>query len=191
MGTHLSAAAPGRRPNALQAGATPEPQPDARIVMDAIRSIVQLLRLSSRACEKLVGLSGAQLFVLQQLKQGPAASIAELARRTLTHQSSVSVVVTRLAERGLVSRRTSQQDARRTEIALTAAGRALVRRAPRTAQAQLLEAVDRLEPVDRRLLARGLATLARDAGASVEAPPLFFEDKLEDKLEDKPPPEGT
>jgi hypothetical protein len=43
---------------------------DIRIVLDSIRRIVQALRVSSRAAEKTVGLSGAQLFLLQQLGEG-------------------------------------------------------------------------------------------------------------------------
>ncbi|AUX40407.1 MarR family transcriptional regulator [Sorangium cellulosum] len=143
--------------------------------MDAIRAIVQRLRVSSRTCERQLGLSSAQLFVLQRLDQAPAASVADLARRTLTHQSSVSVVVTRLSERGLVSRRPSPDDARRTEIALTPAGRALLRRAPRTVQAELVAAVDHMPPAERRTLARSLSALARAIGADVDAPPLLFE----------------
>ncbi|MGK3989786.1 MarR family winged helix-turn-helix transcriptional regulator [Sorangium sp. So ce136] len=173
MGAHAS---PPARARSRKTAARQAPGgPDAQRVMDAIRSIVQRLRVSSRACERQLGLSSAQLFVLQQLDQAAAASIAELAQRTLTHQSSVSVVVTRLSERGLVARRASAEDARRTEISLTPAGRALLRRAPRTAQADLIAAVDRLPADERRGLAQSLTTLARALGAGDEAPPLFFE----------------
>src|ERR671938_1731164 len=68
--------------------------------LDAIRRLVRGLRLAARASEREAGLSAAQLFVLQQLAESPAESINELAARTLTHQSSVSVVVRRLVERG-------------------------------------------------------------------------------------------
>src|SRR5437763_1011424 len=64
---------------------------DVRSIMDAIRRIVRVLRVSSRACEKQVGLSGAQLFVLHKLEEAPALSLNQLADRTRTHQSSVSV----------------------------------------------------------------------------------------------------
>src|SRR5215831_20040400 len=115
-----------------------------RTVMDALRRIVRALRLSARAAEGRLGISGAQLFVLHQLADGDASSIDELAARTLTHQSSVSVVVSRLAERGLVIRRTARDDARRTEIALSAAGRAMLRRAPESLQEHLLRALTRM-----------------------------------------------
>ena len=57
--------------------------------LDGIRRILRDLRVSSRAAEQELGLSGAQLFVLQQLAQAPAESLNELANRTRTHQSSV------------------------------------------------------------------------------------------------------
>src|SRR4051794_22052590 len=94
---------------------------DVRAVLDSIRRIVRELRLSSRAAEKHVGLSGAQLFVLQKLAEGGCAlSLNELADRTLTHQSSVSVVVQKLAERRLIKTFRSSQDGRRVELSLTA-----------------------------------------------------------------------
>src|SRR5690348_6142489 len=99
-------------------GATEE----TRRVLDSIRRIVQVLRVSSRVAEKQFGLSSAQLFVLHTLAQAEAASLNELAARTATHQSSVSVVVHRLVDQGLVKRNASRSDARRIELALTAAG---------------------------------------------------------------------
>ena len=72
--------------------------------MNAIRSIVRALRVSSRMIESKMGMSGAQLFVLQQLAEKPAHSLNELAERTATHQSSVSVVVRRLVDHGYVAR---------------------------------------------------------------------------------------
>src|SRR5262249_57939376 len=100
------------------------------MVLDSLRRIVRSFRVSARAVEGRLGISAAQLFVLHQLAESDASSIDELAARTLTHQSSVSVVVSRLAERGLVIRRTARDDARRTEIALSAAGRAVAARPP-------------------------------------------------------------
>src|SRR5262249_57297587 len=72
--------------------------------MNAIRSIVRAQRINTRAVELKMGSSLAQLFVLQQLAERSADSLNELAERTATHQSSVSVVVRRLVERGLVAR---------------------------------------------------------------------------------------
>src|ERR1700688_4078890 len=97
--------------------------PRTREVLDAIRRMVQALRESSRLAESRVGLSGAQLFVLRTAADSPGLSLNELAARTRTHQSSVSVVVTRLAQKGLVQKRTADGDARRVEVRLSPSGR--------------------------------------------------------------------
>src|SRR5678815_2642677 len=108
-----------------------------------MRRIVRAIRLSSHTAEETLGISGAQLFVLQQLAVHPGASVGELADRTLTHQSSVSVVVSRL-----VRRRTSTTDRRRIELSLTTAGRALLSRAPELAQSRLIAALGRVSDGD-------------------------------------------
>jgi DNA-binding MarR family transcriptional regulator len=147
--------------------------------MNAIRRIVRALRISSRAVERELGLSGAQLFVLQKLKQSSALSVKELAERTLTHQSSVSVVVSRLVERGLADRRLSPADGRQVELTLTPEGRALLGKAPRTAQERLVEAISGLPAAQRALLGQLLSEVVSRAGLSSEPPALFFESEGE------------
>jgi DNA-binding MarR family transcriptional regulator len=154
----------------------PEGDPATRVALDCIRRIVQVLRTSSRAAEQDVGLSGAQLFVLQRLAAELSLSVNELAARTLTHQSSVSVVVQRLVARGLVARTVSPEDARRAELSLTPRGRALLRRAPSAAQDRLIAALQRLPSVERRDLARALRRLLQAMGEAEPNPPMFFED---------------
>jgi len=174
MGSHTKS----RRWPEAPPGAQPrEELEDTRAVMDSIRRIVRMLRVSARASERVVGISGAQLFVLQQLADAGPCSIGELSERTLTHQSSVSVVVSRLIERGLVTRRASEADGRRAEVALAPDGRALLRRAPPMAQAHLIAGLRRLDASERGALARGLAALVREIGADAQAPTLFFEDE--------------
>src|SRR5205823_10479120 len=126
----------------------------ARRVMDSIRRIVQVLRVGARAAERDAGVSGAQLFVLERLAASDRPlSVNELAERTLTHQSSVSVVVRKLERRGLIERVVASEDARRVELSLTAAARKLLRKAPRATQDQILVALDEMSAADRRTLA--------------------------------------
>jgi DNA-binding MarR family transcriptional regulator len=128
-------------------------------VVDSLRSIVQSLRISGRFAEQQAGISSAQLYILEELAERPAQSINELAERTFTHQSSVSMVVSRLAENRLVSRTSAPGDARRLSISLTPAGRALLRKAPDTAQARLVEGLRSLDKAELRGLADYLSTL--------------------------------
>jgi MarR family transcriptional regulator, lower aerobic nicotinate degradation pathway regulator len=147
-----------------------------RIVLDNLRLLVRSLRVSARGAEKTVGVSGAQLFVLQTLNDARVASVGELASRTHTDQSSVSVVVDRLARRGLVSRTESKTDGRRLEIRLTTRGRSLLRRSPESTQTRLISAIDELPRGMRDQLGAALGKLARAMGISGE-PHLFFEDE--------------
>ena len=146
-------------------------------VLDSIRRIVRLLREESRASEESVGLSGAQLFVLQKLSEARAQSVNELATRTATDQSSVSVVLARLTERGLVARRVDPKDRRRVRLSLTARGRALLRRSPAPAQNELVEAIEALRPAERANLADLLGRVVARMGEVPAA--LFFESDVE------------
>jgi len=146
-------------------------------VLDSIRRIVRLLREGSRASEERVGLSAAQLFVLQKLDPERPLSLNELAERTLTHQSSVSVVVSRLVERGLVQRRPAASDARRLELLPTRRGLSLLERAPAAAQDRVITAVRALAPRQQRALAEALEGLVQALGVDERAAPMLFVDE--------------
>lgn len=144
--------------------------------MNAISSIVRALRVSSRMIESKMGISGAQLFVLQQLAERPAHSLNELADRTATHQSSVSVVVRRLVDHGYVSRTTADADRRRVELSLTDKGRHLLEHAPTTVPVKLLRGARALSVTERKALAEHLQAWVRASGIEDTAPPLLGED---------------
>jgi len=148
---------------------------ETRTVLDGVRRIVRTLHESSRAAEKTLGLSGAQLFVLQTLADAPGLSLNALAERTHTHQSSVSTVVSRLVERGLVLRAPSADDGRRLELRVSAEGRRLVGRAPDAAQARLIHAIEQLAPEKRRVLARALLELTQKMDVDRHAAVMFFD----------------
>ena len=149
----------------------------SREALDSLRRIVQTLRESSRRAEQQLGISGAQLFVLEQLADTPAQSLNELAAGTFTHQSSVSTVVSRLVERGLVTRAPSAEDGRRMEIAISDRGRGVLQKAPRTAQTSMQEALRRMDPAQVRALADGLQALVREGGFAEQPVPMFFEEE--------------
>ncbi len=146
--------------------------------MNAVRSIVRAQRINTRAIELKMGISLAQLFVLQQLAERPAESLNELAERTATHQSSVSVVVRRLVERGLVSRTASSADKRRIEIDVTPSGRSLLADAPSTIQSQLIAGLRTMSHDDQEQLADLLERWLRAAKIDFATPPMLgeFED---------------
>jgi DNA-binding MarR family transcriptional regulator len=150
---------------------------DSFTVVDALRRLVRELRESARLAQGRAEITGAQLYVLRVLVAQPGLSINELAERTMTHQSSVSVVVSRLVARGLVTRAPATDDRRRMIVTPTARGRALQKRAPAVAQETLVATVRAMAPAERRALARGLRALVEGLGASRGQPSMFFEDE--------------
>jgi len=153
---------------------------EVRDALDALRLIVQALRLGAREGEHRAGLSSAQLFALQRIAENPRASINDLAALTFTHQSSVSVVVQRLVDRGLVAKVAASDDRRRQVLAVTARGRRSLQRAPAAVQERLIAAVAALPPADCRRLAGSLRKIARAIapGRLAPHPPMLFEDTL-------------
>lgn len=149
---------------------------EARAVLDSIRRIDHELHRAAATSLKRLGLSAAQLFVLAALADNPGASVNDLAALTFTHQSSVSVVVQRLAQSGRVTRTRSPDDQRRLILELTQKGRTVLRKAPAPPQARLLAALARLPAARRRRLAADLAAWLRVAGLAGEGPaPMFGE----------------
>ena len=149
---------------------------DSQRILDSIRRLVRLLRLADRAAQNELGLSGAQLFVLQELGKTPSLSLNELAERTRTDQSSVSVVVTRLVDAGLVARDRDSRDARRLVLTLTKAGQAAVRRSSPAAQERIIGIVETMSAAERKRFADAFEHLVGELGPDKGVPPMLFED---------------
>jgi DNA-binding MarR family transcriptional regulator len=129
-------------------------------VIDSLRSIIRTLRVAGRESEQKLGITSAQLFILQALDEKPDLSINELAEATFTHQSSVSMVVARLAAAKLVTRKPARLDSRRLVVSLTPPGRAVLRKSPDPGQARLVSALRALPRADLSALATNLTTLS-------------------------------
>jgi len=155
-------------PKSALTSTSTERSDDIGIILDALRSIVRELRLASREAEQRVGVHGAQLHALRQLSDSPSMSLTELAERTHTDISSVSVVVSRLVEQGLVARKSADDDRRRLSLGLTARGRSLLRRAPETGSSRLLRAGAHLSDREVHNLASGLEKLVSGLDRSSE-----------------------
>lgn len=153
---------------------------DVANVVEALRHIVRAVRISSHGAETALGVSGAQLFVLQELASLTAerrggASLSEVAERTLTHQSSVSVVVSRLVASGYVEKGVAAHDARCAELRLTPLGRGLLKRAPQLAHTRMVAALREATRADLRATARVLGDVAQHLGAGPAPAEMFFE----------------
>jgi len=115
---------------------------------------------------------------LHELGKSPSLSLSELAEKTRTDQSSVSVVVTRLVEGGYLMRDRDKRDARRLVLNLTKSGRAIAEKSPPAAQERIIEALERVSAADRKRFADVFAKIIEELGESRGAAPMIFEDDL-------------
>ncbi len=135
--------------------------------------IGRLHRVAARLTEELVsvyaefGLGEGEFDVLATLRRSGAPyelTPGELAASTMVTSGAVTKRVDRLAERGLVTRRVGERDARGRVIALTPSGRELIDRAFEAHMANEHRLLDSLGDIDRTRLARLLEAWGRALG---------------------------
>jgi DNA-binding MarR family transcriptional regulator len=141
-----------------------------------VRALVEGLSKSARSVENKTGVTNAQLFLLQQIRGGRHLTVNDLAALAKTTQSTVSIVLSRLEKKGLVKRTRSPVDRRSVVLQLTASGKRLLRRAPRPATSEVLQALGRLSKEELTAVSRGLSALGRELGFAVKPPSMLFEE---------------
>jgi MarR family transcriptional regulator, lower aerobic nicotinate degradation pathway regulator len=144
-------------------------------ILDALRTLVLALQSGSRVSEERVGLTGAQLFVLEKLRDVNSMTVNELAYATHTQQSTVSVVVSKLVKKGLVSRMRSTEDARVQMLSITKRGRTKLTSAPETVQDRVVSALKNMPLKNRARLASDFNHLIAEAGLIGIKPEFFLE----------------
>lgn len=146
-------------------------------IMDALRRAVRALRAANTDAERKLGVSAAQVFVLREIADHPGGSLSDLANRIHAAQSSVSEVVTRLTELGLVEKKSSTADRRRIVIVLTPKGQQIVHAAGETVQERMIDALDAMNTSQRRALAEGFEAWLAAAHLADSPAPMLFESR--------------
>lgn len=106
------------------------------------------------------GLSSIEWRVLATLHDSPPLTVSQLAQEVLSKQPTVTKLVQRMCEQGWLRLEADPADQRRTLVAVTAAGRRLVRplvEQARSHEAQALRALGRSEKSALKVLLAKLA----------------------------------
>jgi DNA-binding MarR family transcriptional regulator len=152
---------------------------DAKAILNRVRQLVRVLRAFDKQAQTRFGVGAAQMFILHVLQHHDELSMNELADRTATDQSSVSLAVGKLVAEGYVRRDVSEVDRRQVRLSLSAEGRALVRRSPPAAQESIMESVEAMPPAERAQLMALLDKLMAGMATGDERPPMLFQDERE------------
>lgn len=147
-------------------------------VLDFMRLIWALdhgLQSMSKRMDASLGLTGPQRVALRVLGRRPGITAGGLAGILRVHPSTLTGVLHRLEEKGLVRKASDPHDGRRTRLALTARGRRLDVPSPGT-----------VEAVVGRVLARHSKARVRAAASVLE---LVAEGLLESAARPAPEPD--
>ncbi|WP_174874126.1 MarR family winged helix-turn-helix transcriptional regulator [Vogesella oryzae] len=148
-------------------------------VLKQFRVVFRAAQQHSSDIEKLLGISGAQAWLLVELRDNGSLKAGELAARMSIKPATLSNMLLRLEELGYLQRQRNAQDMRVVEVALSDAGRELVGRANYAPRGWLPEALSRMSPQQLSSLSEGLAALLSvmnvDARTGANSPLPFTE----------------
>jgi DNA-binding MarR family transcriptional regulator len=99
-------------------------------VLKKFRVIYGSMRQHFREIEQSCGVTGSQLWILQEVANTPDVGVSDLADRLSMHQSNVSQLAEKLVVRGLMIKMRSKEDQRRVGLCLTEDGVELLKNAP-------------------------------------------------------------
>lgn len=125
-------------------------------VLISIRRIIQSVDLHSRYLVRYFGLTVPQLIILQTVSYRGEVSISEIAKAVSLGQPTVTGILERLENRGLVSRRRSQSDKRRVYISVTDACNQILDKAPPPMQEHFIAAFSSLHDWEQSMILSSL-----------------------------------
>ena len=108
--------------------------------------------------------------ILYELNSGQSKTITALSRNLDIDLGYVSRTVKSFASKGLITRKRSAHDARATDLALSAKGRAVFRDLDRKQQYQIEHLLDHVPAADQRTLLNDLESVERVLGGTDSSP---------------------
>jgi DNA-binding MarR family transcriptional regulator len=134
--------------------------------MQLVWTLSHALHAMSRKTENVLGITGPQRLVLRVVGGQSGISAGALAEVLRLHPSTITGLVRRLEERGLLLREHDAEDARVIRLALTPAGARLNGRHASTVEAAARRALRRLDPETRAAAEEALAVLVEELNES-------------------------
>lgn len=113
-------------------------------IVQSLRKIFKFIQQYSEEVLKEFGVTGPQLWLLKTLVVDEGTTVGELSQKMFVHISTVSSIINRLEEKGLIVRKRNKSDRRKVFIHLTPRGVELISKAPDPAQGKLLHGLQEL-----------------------------------------------
>lgn len=85
----------------------------------SLRRVIRAIDIHSRQLNKLSGLTGPQLMVIQKIDQLDAPLAKQIAQEINLSAATVTTIIDRLENRGMVIRKRSETDKRKVHLSLS------------------------------------------------------------------------
>jgi len=138
---------------------------DEAIVV-ALRRIPRAIDLHSRGLLQTFGLTAPQLVTLQKVVRLQPITIGTLSQAVHLSQATMTGILDRLEQQGLVQRTRDGIDRRTVTITATREGAQLLKKAPSLLQDQFLKRLARLKPTEQTEMLRVLEQISEMMGAA-------------------------
>lgn len=143
-------------------------------VLAALRRLIRAADLDAKDLARQTGLSTSQLLVLELLDSAGEMTVGRIAQEVGLAQGTVTNLIDRLVERGLLNRRRANRDRRQVKVVVSDAGRELLAAAPTPLQTRFLENFSTLATWEQTAILSSLQRLAYLMGAEdLEAAPVL------------------
>jgi len=140
----------------------------------AIRRVIRAVDLHSRKLNQGYALTGPQALILKEIAAGNRPSAGELAKKVSLSQATITDIVKRLEQRGLVNRVRDSKDRRKVILEITEDGKALIKAAPPLLQEQFTQRFSKLQDWEQTLLLSSVQRVASLMDAEeLDAAPLL------------------
>lgn len=148
--------------------------PDSDAVLALLRRIIRAIDLQSKRLSREFGLTTPQMVVLQAIRDLGEVTTGRLSTAVSLSQATVTTILDRLEDRGLVERYRSRVDRRVVHSRLTADGRAVLRRAPPLLHVRFQDSFAGLSRRRQQEIIGALESVAAMMGAGeIDAAPLL------------------
>ena len=146
----------------------------SEVALMALRRIMKATAVNVRTVAHQTGLTASQLLVLQVLRTRGEMLTGDLARAVDLKQATISILLDKLQDRGLIERRRGESDRRRVWVHITEQGKSTLQSAPDLLQSSFRTRFSRLEDWEQATLVAALLRVVSLLDADkIEASPLL------------------
>ena len=146
---------------------------DVLTFMRLMWAVDHALQRASKRMRATLGVTGPQRLVVRMVGRFPGVSAKELAELLHVHPSTLSGVLQRLEQQGIVQRRRDPRDARRAQLGLSARGRQIDSQVNGTVEAAVRATMRAVRPAELDATRKVLETIVERL--SIPEPPAESE----------------